>query len=257
MKPELALVTGLAATLALAGCDSKVPGADVSSKAPSPTKPASSQETKEAPPTPNLDRSLIPAALQTDAYHYYGLGYAKPMDVLITLKPTGGDYTGSVTVKLTKVDKDSATFVAERTGSLSDLIGSDTVILKPDGIYNAGSEKEKIDSPQLELPTSFLDAKPWKVDSLATVDGQEVKQMMTFAYKGAKSVKIGATTYPAALVKGVGTFDEAGTISHVEVSEWLVKDIGNVKMVMVRTVKGQKPVTFTVIWQPTDSKAKS
>lgn len=268
MKRSAFVASGfLSLALGVAGCDSKVPNSDISPKLASKTD-AKSDATKDSASNssdatkleaikPSIDRNQIPSALHTDAFRYYGLSNDKPLDMEVTTKPDKGVFTGSVKSRLTKVVKEKATFVEDRTGSLSDVFGSDTLEVRPDGVYAVASDKEQIDKPQLELPTGFVNGKPWKIDSLAKVGAQKVRQKMTFSCTGPDSVTIAGKTYPAMLVVGNGSFITDGKPAKVSMRQWFVRDIGNVKVEMVQTTKGSSPVTFTMIWKPTDSKAKS
>ena len=196
------------------------------------------------------------ANLQTDAYHYFSLSYGKPLDMEMTTKPDNGVLTGSMATRMTQVAKARATFIVETTGALNDRVGNERVVLKPDGVYAVSSDKEKLTKPQLELPTGFISGKAWFVDSTVVAPAGKVRQQIKYSCAGTQTIKIGATTYSAMCIVGVGKF--SGAVSaHVVTREWLVKDIGTVKMEMVQTSKGKPPVTFNMTWKPTDSKAKS
>ena len=247
--------------LTVYGCDSKAPGADIVAKPPAkvPISPPTPPKTQPpAEPKTDLDRSKVPTSLQSDAYHYYSLSNTKSLDMEMTTKPdSAGVVTGSMSARMTQVDKDGATFIVETTGSLNAQFGSETVALKPTGLWAVSSDREKLYKPQLELPTGFSSGKPWTVDSMAGTDKGKIRQNVTYSCKGERSIKIGDTSYTALYVEGEGTFTGPGLSSRVVMKEWFVKDIGNVKMELVQTPKGKPPVTLDMVWKPTDSKAKS
>ncbi len=247
------------------GCDSKVPDSNFAVKTPSPAKGGDagkpepgSKSTPETPPAPktDIDRSKVPAELQTDAYRYYGLSNTKPLDMEFTKMPEKSILTGATTARMTKVDKGSATFAVETTGSLHETQGDGTVTLKPDGVWEDTSDKLKVDRPMLALPTGVEKGKSWKVDSTFTLDSRTAHEKMNFKSEGFKPVTIDKQTHNALYVVGTGTLT-GGSEGPVTIREWFVKDIGMVKMELVQTDKGKAPVTSTMIWKPTDSKAKS
>jgi len=257
------LFAGFAATttaLIVYGCDSKAPGADIVEKPPAKVNSSPPTPPKiEAPAVPktDLDRSKLPASLNTDAYHYYGLSSSKPLDMEMTLKPNSGIVTGSLSYRMSQVDQDSATFVMETTGALNEKLGNETLKLKPGGLSSVSSSLMKLSSPELELPTGLTSGKSWRVDSTAESNSGKVRQQMKFLCEGPQNLKIGAKTYQALYVIGVGTVSLGAQKSHVTMKEWFVKDIGTVKMEEIgQTPKGKPSVTFDMIWKPNDSKAK-
>jgi len=258
-KAGAVTVFATAIVMALAGCDSKAPGGDIVAKPQATAKtdplPAPKQEPPPAPKT-DIDRSKVPAELQTDAYRYYGLSNPKPLDMELNLKKDNTVLTGATSARMTQVDKSGASFAVETTGSLHETIGDGVVSLKPDGVYEVSSEKEKIDHPMLALPTGVEKGKTWSIDSKVEANARTEREQMTFKSQGIQSLTIGKTTYQALYVVGKGklTGDARGPIT---MRQWFVKDIGMVKMEMVQTEKGKPPVTSTMIWKPTDSKAKS
>ena len=254
-------VAVIVTALTVYGCDSKAPGADIVARPPAraPIGPSTPPKTQPpAEPKTDLDRTTLPASLQTDAYRYYGLSYGKPLDMEMRLKPDAGVLTGALSYRMSKVDKDRATFVMETTGSLNDKLGTETLELRADGLYSISSNMMKLASPQLELPTGLATDKTWPVDSTAESASGKVRQRMTFSCKGPQDLKIGGKTYTTLYVVGVGTVSMGGQQSKVTFKEWFVKDIGMVKMEEIgQTIKGKPSVTFDMVWKPIDSKAKS
>ncbi|MHB8634850.1 MAG: hypothetical protein ACYC96_00085 [Fimbriimonadaceae bacterium] len=263
MNSARQLCSGLLALAAFAlcsGCDSKAPGANFASKPPASVQPTPADPQKPTPPPPkvDLDRTKLPVNLQTDAYRYYGLSCTKPLDMEVTsTSPAVGILTGSMSARMTQVDKSGATFAVETTGTLNDRFGNETVALKPDGIYIVSSDKEQLSKPQLDLPTGFSTGKPWTVDATVGSDEGKLRQKVTSACKGARTVKIGDTTYPALYVVGEGTYSGPALSAHVVTRQWFVKDIGVVRMELVQTPKGKPPVTIKMVWKPDASKAKA
>src|SRR5579862_2008732 len=181
----------------------------------------SAQEKGPPPPT-------IPDELKTEAFHWYGLANAKPVN--FTILAQGNTFSGSQTMNLKSVSDGKAIFEVDRTEGLGDQLGTDTISLQKDGIYITKSTKFSNSAPILDMPASVPVGATWKnVGNLDMGTGHHFDQNMTFKVVGEKPVTTQLGSYTALLVSADGRLTIDGKKYRMEQKQWYVKDRGLVK----------------------------
>jgi|GEM_PF-1373457 len=205
------------------------------------TKPNGDATTAKAP-----DPSTVPASVKTDAFSYFGLDNDKTMNV--ELRVSGREpQTGGVTVKLTKVDADSATYEVERTGGIADELGSDTIVVDKTGVYITGNTTGTISpAKSLQLPAVVTPGTKWPSKSkVSSSNGQELEDDSTFVVKGVQSITTKAGKYDALVVTSTGTAlvktIDGQKKAKYDTTTYYVKGKGMVKASVTMTFQGKTP----------------
>ena len=198
---------------------------------PSPPARPANPNWSPAEPKTDIDRE-VPVALQTDAYRYSGLNYTKPLDMELMKKPDKASYTGTWTTRMTHVDNSGASFRGSTHRNLNDQLGNETYEPLDRTALLVSSDKEQLQNPNSSFPPDSRPVNHGVWIRLARPPmGQFARRSCPRARDTGPS-RLGATTYDALYVEGAGPFEGAGVTSHVVEKEWLVKDIGVVKMEM-------------------------
>lgn len=235
------------ALLAIAGCSSSpstTPQSSTTSAIGSTTEGTPKTGTDGATQAPTA--ADLPASLKTDAYSYFGLGYTQTMNVELRVKgqPTK---TGGVTVKLMKVEGDTATYQMERTGGIAEDLGTDTILVDKTGVYVVGSTTGTITPPKnLQLPSVLTPNTKWPSKTkVSRSDGQELEENSTYVVQGTKSITTQVGKYDALVVTSTGTALvktlNGQKKAKYETTSYYVKDRGMVKAVISMTLEGQQP----------------
>lgn len=226
----------LAAVALLMGC----------SGSPRPEGGAPKDASGDSAPSPQAKE--VPAELQNEAYHWYGLDNQKPTEMTVKF-PDGQKFEGEQTVKLDSVEDGKATFTIDRTEGLETVFGDEKLSLEKDGIFTVSSTKLKGNPRSIELPAGVKVGTTWKSSSkLETSDDKAMAQNQTYTAKGIVPVKTASGTEQALKVVCVGTAKIDGTAFTMETRSWYVRDKGLVKAEISMTKKGPnaKPQTITI-----------
>jgi hypothetical protein len=186
----------------------------------------------------------LPTELKHDGYRYLGLGSSKPLTMVITGGPS--KQTGSQAFKLVKFEGGEATYRVETTGALKDL-GEVEYFVRKDGVY----ARQYVDSvpttkPQLQIPAKLTPGYKWNTKDEFSVQGTTVTVVQSNKILGAKTITVGGKSFSTILISSTGTMSESGMTSKIDTKMWLVKDRGQVKVEIVRTVPNSKPVKLTI-----------
>lgn len=190
----------------------------------------------------------VPAALQNEAYHWYGLANQRPTEMTVKF-PDGQKFEGEQTVKLDSVVDDKAIFTIDRTEGLETVFGDEQLSLEKDGIYTVSSTKLKGNPRSIELPAGVKVGTTWKSSSkLETSDDKAMAQNQTYTAKAIVPVKTASGTEQALKVVCVGTAKIDGTAFNMETRSWYVRDKGLVKaeISMTKKAPNAKPQTITI-----------
>lgn len=196
------------------------------------------------------DRAALPAELQNDAYHYYGLSNPKPVEYTMTYGPakTPTTATGSVTATLTEIAKDHAMFDVQYTGELEPVLGSMSLELRKEGIYVRETSLGKVKKDQLEMPGSLAPGSEWKSDSeVEKTGGTVLKQDTKYKVSGPVDVSTPVGKYKAMLIKASGSISQGGAPGRITFEAYYVKDRGLVKQEITVVMQGQPASTVRIL----------
>ncbi|MEI8282649.1 MAG: hypothetical protein WCG75_09620, partial [Armatimonadota bacterium] len=160
----------------------------------------------------------------------------------MTMAMDGQTKTATQTVKLTKVDKDSAEFTVSNEGGFS-KIGEVVLKLDKEGIKVVTMNGNKAEPDMFELPNGLATGKSWptKMD----LDGS--KFTGTNKVTGTQSITTPVGTYKDALViVSTASGNQAGQKITSTIKLWLVKGRGQVKA-EVTNVSGKTTQKITVL----------
>ncbi len=247
-KSFLLLVAGIL----IAGCakkelssasmaGSEKPGAPPDRLGSSSVPPSITKKETKPPESPTSP----PAALQHDAYHYYGLANTSPFKLKFSL--AGSDeIRGEQTAKVKEMKKDRWVYAVTRTEGLAQL-GNDEVALQSDGIYTVSTTLGKLDQKELELPASLPTGKSWwRTEKLTETTGQVVQTRAVYKVVGVQKIETSAGPFEALLITADGTAkfdDKPGSMNS---KFWFARDIGMVKMESKVKLKGGKEVHYSI-----------
>lgn len=212
-------------------------------KESAPDNSSANTTAKEAKPTspaavPEPVVPALPDSLKTTAYSFYGLGNTKKMLYEMT-QGTGDPIDGSQSITLKNVEGSKAVFEIERVGLVGEG-GTDTVELRPDGIWAVGSTQGKFDNPSLDLPAKCDPGVSWTVRSQITPTGQPPTKLEGIAkIIGMEKVTVPAGTYDALVVNLKANMSSGTVNAKIDGKTWYVKDIGMVQQSLVRNLQGQ------------------
>lgn len=172
----------------------------------------------------------VPAELKTEGYEYYGLSHGAPIEFEVVMPNSSTPETGTAVTKLTAVKDGVATFVTDRTGPLESL-GSEELIVKPDGIYNTKIGGQPVEPVQLVMPADVSVGKVWtSKGKIKLQDGKTFTQDMKFKVVGREKVKTKAGEFDALKVTAQGEITVGDKRSQSNITAWYVKGLGTVKM---------------------------
>lgn len=214
------------------------------------SKPDTNKVDTDAPVTP-----VVPAAIQSDGYHYYGLTRTEPMNYVVTVSNATGDQPSQAaaqSVKFEGMDGDKAKFVIRRTGALEPL-GSMHVLVDTKGITIASTSPGTLKGSPLDLPADVKPGTTWKSDytidfdkSTAMPEGGSSTAHSTTKIVGVEKVTTKAGTFDALLVESNEDDMLNGKPATIHSQTWYVKDRGPVKMVVATQQAGSQSGTMTI-----------
>jgi hypothetical protein len=189
----------------------------------------------------------LPEELKTDAYHWMGLGYGKPIRYQYT-DHTGAAYTGDQSIVLDSVTNGKALYKVTRTDSLKDHLGDEDWSLEKDGVFIIGNSQMGSGFRDKQAASTLTPGASWTSATKIDYNGSTLEQNLKLAVVGMKHVKTKAGEQDALLVTAKGTLKNKGTTSRVEASAWYVKDKGMVKNVLTLTTGKPKepPAVITI-----------
>jgi len=199
-----------------------------------------------APSGPAPTEGQVPDTLKTDGYHYYGLGYSKPMNLEISISDQpNSTVSGTQTISLKEIKDGVPTYKIERTGPLAKL-GAQEVELKPDGIYNTASTVAKVSAKDLEMPAKLTPGSTWK--SHTEVDQGTTKMVNDSVFKvgGIEKVQTKAGEHEGLVITSTGVGTVGDKKVHTTSKSWYVKDLGGVKTVLNTTGADGKVQVITI-----------
>lgn len=225
----------------------KKPDAPVDASSSKPTdqtkKPESTPAGKPVDDKKTVEgANSIPKDLTYPGFEWYGLGSTKPVDFVMQIPSKKETYTGSVAPSFKGVEGAVAKYSITRTGRLSELLGTDEVELRKDGIYMTGNSKSTLDKASLDLPANPKPGFKWKVDNKLTSEGRTQGQNMLCEVVGVVPLKLNGKVIQSLLVKTDGTVELDGVKSKLTAKYWYAKGQGPVKTDIWLTQKGKPPV---------------
>jgi hypothetical protein len=203
----------------------------------------------------------IPADLQSDAYHYYGLSRPEPATYTVTIEKPGEETkvdTGTETISFEGMDKGRAKFSVARTGALEQM-GSMHVALDEKGVSILSTDPGTLVGNPLDMPAHLTKGASWKMDyslklpASANSAAGTSEDHSTYTVAGPEKVTTKAGTFDAIKVTSTGN-DSLNDIKFtLQTQTWFVKDMGIAKLVMTTNVGGSKS-TLTIEATPGDPK---
>jgi hypothetical protein len=182
---------------------------------------------------------VLPVALQNDAYRYYGLSNAKPLDMEVRSSAQPGTVTsGAQTTTLTAADEKTATFRVERSGNLGTQLGNMEVSLESDGVYVKSSDVADVGKHDLEFPNNITPGYVWTSRTKVTQPNREIDLTLTSKVVGFDELKTKSGKVKALLVTSSGSGTILKQKTRMESKSWFVKDVGNVVSEMI-TIPGK------------------
>lgn len=202
------------------------------------------EETKPDAPAPKIDE--IAADLKHDAFLYYGLENAKPINYVLKVKGQPKEIRGSQSFTLKSVKDGKAIFELNRTGDLS-VMGTTELSLEKDGLYMTSSLGTPSGVHSLEMPSKLKDGASWDDHTDISANNQTMKFDNTVKVVGRQKVTTSVGSYGDALLvvsNGKGVVNGAKTM--MQTKTWYVKRRGPVKVVVVQTPEKGAPNSFTL-----------
>jgi hypothetical protein len=182
----------------------------------------------------------VPEALKHEAFQYFGLG--NPGPVKYTFVRVEGDKPeeGAQTAELKAVERDSAAFVVRRDGALTAL-GTEDIVVKPDGVYLVSSTLGSPEKPVLVMPAKLDPGSTWGGDYvLRSSDGSEIKYKGKSKIEKRENVSIGGKSYETVMVSESAELEIAGSKRTVSGKTWFAEGVGVVRMRLeVKTPDGK------------------
>ncbi len=212
-------------------------------------KPTDTANTEPTKPTPGQSQSAaqtstmppVPAELQNDAYHYYGLSRKAPATYLVTIDK-GSPQTGTETVTYKGMEGGKAKFSIERTGALEQL-GSEDVALDDKGVTILATNPGKLEGNPIDMPAKLTPGTSWKTDYKVTLDQNGsttvTEDHSTFKVVGTQKVTTKEGTFDAILVESEGKDSLNSQSFDLKTQSWYVKDRGPVKITVTTTMAGK------------------
>jgi len=247
-----------------AGChpSTSTPSSAAAGSNPADQNASTTPATHDQNPNAGSALSAIPANLQNDAFHYYGLSRTQPLTYVVTRIDASGATsttgTGAESVKFTGMQNGKALFDIERTGALEPL-GSEHVSLDTNGVTVESTDPGQLDSHPLDMPADLKPGANWKTDYKVTIPKTDTAaetnsaDHSVFKVVGTQKVMTKLGNYDAVLVTSEGTDTLNGQSFTLKTQSWYVKDLGAVK-ITVQTISNNKTTTLQIEAVPGDSK---
>jgi hypothetical protein len=202
---------------------------------------------------PTAESKEIPSALLTEGAQYIGLGNLQTLVYKSTTNETDNG-EGTMSYRVSEVKDGEAIIEVTRDGSLA-VMGSETMALKPDGLYTVTLGLGELDKPLLQAPADLAPGKKW--ESSATVKqptGATLKMSQTFEAKTVEKVKVTAGEFDAIKVVATLTIEQTDATGKVtkstgEATAWFSKGVGLVKQVINLAGPQKQVITVELIRQ--------
>ncbi len=202
--------------------------------APKDGKPGTATTPETKPDGKNL---VVPAALKTPGYDYYGLSNTNPVDFELKTAGQSNDLTGSRKFTLTKVENGTAYFKQTHTGGLT-RAGEYELKADAKGVWVTSATEVQMEEPQLEIPAQPKPGMKWHVKN--SIENTE------YSVVGTEKVKTPVGTHDALLIRGSGTSHLEGKDVPTESKFWCVKGLGQVKSEFHTKPKDGSPRTVVM-----------
>lgn len=225
----------LALGLLIGGCQPAAPAPVTEGGKTEPGKETTAGDTGG---NPELEKSVeLPAELKTAAVEYYGMTGSRESTFETNW---GGDEKGQGTerVRILDVKDGEARVDVVRAGELAQL-GSETVVIRKDGIYTESVGRGELSQAALQLPADVAPGKKWTSSfDLKMPEGTVVKATMNGEALALEKIKLSdGKEYEALVIVNRYTMKStpaggAGSTVTGEAKSWLVKGLGMVKLDM-------------------------
>ena len=177
----------------------------------------------------NPVKADLPKELVHEGYEYEGLANRKPIDMELTVAGRGDVITGSQSITFDGMKDGKASYRVERTGGLSSL-GSDTISVEKDGVYNLKSSVASLSNHAMDLPANPKPGMTWQFHVNSQQKDSQMDMATTCKVIGIQSVTTKGGKYDKALlVEQDSTGLLAGKNVRTVSRSWYVKGIGTVK----------------------------
>ncbi|MCB0824845.1 MAG: hypothetical protein KDC26_01535 [Armatimonadetes bacterium] len=243
---SLILALGLFA-FGLVACDKKKDEGTSNSV----TAQGKTTENQETPTLPESDADDVTDAQRHAGYQYYGIGKNQTLTFDMTRpdsegKPATSEGKQSV-IYQGKVDG-VPTYKFEREGALADM-GTDTVVLKDDGVFLLESQFGKFDTPVIALPSEMSVGKNWaSSQTVKGPTGEDVNIELNNKIVREEKITTPAGEFDTMVVTSTGTIKMADVTQPVTGTVWYAKGIGSVKLEIKATDAATgKPTVTTVV----------
>ncbi|HCM74339.1 MAG TPA: hypothetical protein PLB31_02900 [Fimbriimonadaceae bacterium] len=224
----------LALGLLIGGCQPAAPAPTPEGGTTEPGKETTSTTDSKTELEPSVE---LPAELKTAAAEYYGMTGSRES----TFETNWGEDKkgeGTERVRILNVENGEARVDVVRAGELAQL-GSETVVIRKDGIYTESVGRGELSKPALQLPSDVAPGKKWTSSFDLTIpDGTVVKATMNGEALAIEKIKLSdGKEYEALVIVNRYTMkstpaEGAGSTVTGEAKSWLVKGLGMVKLDM-------------------------
>lgn len=221
------------------------PNANAASNAPARNTPEAN--------IPTTEGRDIPPALLTEGAQYMGLGNLQTLVYRSATNETDNG-EGTMSYRVTEVKDGEAIIEVTRDGSLA-VMGSETMALKPDGLYTIKLGLGELDKPLLQAPADLAPGKKWVSSAtLKQPTGTTLKMSQNFEAKGVEKVKVAAGEFDAIKILATLSIEQTDangkvTKSTGDATAWFSKGIGLVKQVINLTGPQKQVITVELIRQ--------
>lgn len=209
----------------------------------------------------------LPESLQHDAAYYYSLTYDKPLAIkykttIVAKKgaaPETSEGSGTISTRLTNLGESEASFVVDRSDSLTSVLGGqEQLALRKDGLYAMSLGGKPLDKPVMELPSDLSAGKTWESSLKTDIEGSGyIDLKMTNRIIGTEKIATQFGDFDALKIESSGTMSSkdpktgktAG--SKTSMTQWMVKGVGVVKMTLnVKFDDGKEQTTNLELVKP-------
>ena len=214
--------------LALAGCG----------------KPDSDAKDSSAPKgdtTAPVEVAGVPESLKNAAYEYYGLGQEAALTYSVQMSDVLPARDGTQTVAFDGMEDGAAKFIVTRTGGLS-RVGSETLLLKDDGVYTQALSFGVLEAPSLQVPADLAVGSEWE-SSMTIKDGlKTIVNLVQFRAVRQEKTTVEAGEFDCLIIEADVTSNITGSFDPSQDGEgsstivaYYAKGVGTVKMMVEGT----------------------
>lgn len=238
-------IFGLGMSLALTGCNNKAGSiAEPPKLGATSTSNSTSGDSTKAGGAPST--TSVPVDLKHDAYSYNGFDRVKPLTYLFAQVQGDKPTTGTQVSELKTSDKDSATFLTKRTGSL-EFLGEDEVLVKSDGLYLVSTSQGKPEKPVRQMPAKLTVGTVWDYEyNLLSNAGKKMYMKGKARVEAEEKIKVTGGEFDTLRVSETANLDNDGSKAEVAMKTWYAKNLGIVKMKMELKTSTGRLITTTM-----------